>query len=187
MGDVWKYDQQLQVYFHAPSSTYAVPTPSGEWKYVPASEFTIGESSTGPTNAHAEKEDGEIEDDVGWGALMEPDQLKSALQPQPQPQYSGIQGEPEVETPKHILRLVVLESTVLKIGQVAIIDAREGGVQLGRDRCERGGTARVRLKEMEVSKTHALVYWGDGGEWDEGWFAVDLGASHLLQISPGMI
>jgi hypothetical protein len=28
---------------------------------------------------------------------------------------------------------------------------------------------------MQVSKTHATVYWGQGGEWDDGWFIVDTG------------
>lgn len=180
MAEVWKFDHQLQVYFHAPTSTYAVPTLTGEWNYIPASLFSIGEPSSFSTHAapQAEKEDGEIDDDVGWGALMEPEQLKTALQQPTRPSQAhpgAAVEEQEVETPKHILRLVVLKSEVLGVGEVAIIDAREGGVQIGRDRCEKGGTARVRLKEMEVSKTHAVVYWGDGGEWEEGWFAVDLG------------
>ena len=72
-------------------------------------------------------------------------------------------------------------SEVLSVGSVVVVDAREGGVQLGRDRCERGAQARVRVKEMEVSKTHALVYWGLRGDADEeesgerGWWVVDLG------------
>jgi hypothetical protein len=51
---------------------------------------------------------------------------------------------------------------------------------------EKGGQVRLRLKEMEVSKTHAVIYWGKGGEedgesrdgdgdGDDGWWLVDLG------------
>jgi hypothetical protein len=63
---------------------------------------------------------------------------------------------------------------------VAVIDTREGGVQLGRDRSEKGGHPKIRVKEMEVSKTHAVIYWGSGTaegeeEEQEGWWAVDLG------------
>ena len=87
--------------------------------------------------------------------------------------------------PSHVLRLVVIKSELLTLGEIAVLDAREGGVQIGRDRCEKGGAARVRLKEMEVSKTHAVVHWGQGGgddEEKEGWWVVDLG-EHLLSIA----
>lgn len=81
------------------------------------------------------------------------------------------------ERPNHLLRLVVLSSTSLSPGHLAVVDAREGGIQIGRDRCEKGGHPRVRVREMEVSKTHAVVYWGQGAEEKEGWWAVDLGTS----------
>ncbi|WOO76580.1 Angiogenic factor with G patch and FHA domains 1 [Vanrija pseudolonga] len=82
--------------------------------------------------------------------------------------------------PPHILRLVVKRSRALQPGAVAVLDAREGGIQLGRDRCERGAAARVRVREMEVSKTHALVYWGSGasgGADPDAWHVVDLGST----------
>ena len=208
--DAWLYDQALGVYFHSPSATYAIPDPiTGQWSYVAARDFRAGESSSTPVestgNGH-EREEGEVEDDVGWGGLMEPDELDAvikkkrptAVQHQPgstsssgmmekHPAYSYDDPKvfafpardaspPPKEMPKHLLRLVVLKSNVVTMGDVAIIDAREGGVQIGRDRCEKGGQARVRLKEMEVSKTHAVVYWGEGGNEDEErWWIVDLG------------
>jgi hypothetical protein len=93
--------------------------------------------------------------------------------------WGGLDVEEALSAPTHasasaskaiaVLRLVVERSDVLDAGLVAMIDAREGGVQIGRDRCERGAPARVRLKEMAVSKTHATVYH------DEGWWIVDQG------------
>ena len=57
MTDSWVWDADLGVYYNAPSNTYA-RLADGAWTYIPASEFST-------------LEDGEIADDVGWGALME--------------------------------------------------------------------------------------------------------------------
>jgi len=135
----WVWDATNRVYYSASSGTYAVMGAGGGWEYVAKEDMK-------PTD---DKEEGEIEDDVGWGALME-DKPKAV---------------------ERILRLVVTTSDVLDRG-VVIIDGREGGVQIGRDR-DNGGNARLRLKEMQVSKSHAVVYWsGD----DSQWCIVDLGA-----------
>jgi hypothetical protein len=162
-----------------------------------------------------EKEDGEIEDDMGWGGLMEPEELDRALksnekgkeamksdsiawsdQKEKHPIY-GVNNSisrssrlssssPPKETPNHLLRLVILSSPSLQEGHVAIIDTREGGIQLGRDRCEKSGHPRIRVKEMEVSKTHAVVYWGVGtgkeGDDEEGWWVVDMGKVIIMWI-----
>lgn len=77
----------------------------------------------------------------------------------------------EVSKQVFLLRLVVAESSVLQEGGVVVIDSREEGVQIGRDRA----VDRLRLKEMPVSKVHATIFFGQGGEWDDAWFAVDLG------------
>ena len=162
--DTWLWDPK-GYYYHAASTTYAIPDASGEWAYIPADQF----NGTGPSNGATtnggmeEKEEGEIDDDVGWGALMEPDGEEGAGK-----------AEAEVKKPVPNLRLVVTESNVLATGQVISIDTRPGGIQIGRDRCERGGQARIRLKEMAVSKTHATVYY------DEGWYVVDQGEITIL-------
>lgn len=137
----WVWDATNQVYYSASSGTYAVMGASG-WEYVARADM----------QATDDKEEGEIQDDVGWGALMED-----------KPKVVG-----------RILRLVVSKSDVLDNG-VVIIDGREGGVQIGRDR-DKGGSARLRLKEMEVSKTHAVVYWSAD---ESKWCIVDLGASSV--------
>jgi hypothetical protein len=146
----WIWDSANGVYFDPHSLTYAVPDKGG-WKYV--NSLDMKESL----------EEGEIDDDVGWGGLREPTARTAKVE--------------------HILRLVVERSSLLE--GVAVIDDREGGVQLGRDRCENGAVVRIRLKEMPVSKTHAVVYWGTGGDEVENWYIVDLGkatVAHTLRL-----
>ncbi|OCF62175.1 hypothetical protein L486_01842 [Kwoniella mangroviensis CBS 10435] len=245
-ADTWIYDHLHKVYFHPLSNSYAVPDPAtGQWNYIPASDFQSASSSSTsiaqpqPVQQQApdggEKEEGEIEDDMGWGGLMDPDKLaqiekdsksrstsnsnsktngnnhkKDTFQElEKHPSYVVPYDDPSLysfppdrkddteedhddnrpkETSNHILRLVVVHSKCLEIGQVVIIDAREDGIQLGRDRCEKGGQARVRLREMEVSKTHAVIYWGKGDitqedEEENGWWIVDLGSTHGTLLS----
>lgn len=66
-----------------------------------------------------------------------------------------------VPAPK-ILRLVVLSSDILPTTpdapRVAILDSREGGYYIGRDRSSSAPV--LRLREMVVSKCHALVWYG---------------------------
>lgn len=217
----WIWDNQHSLYYSPESGTYAYPDPiSGQWKYIPASSLESSSTHAETKIATAlegekgkEKEDGEIEDDVGWGGLMDPEELDRALQSKsrsksnlqtkgkandpstsyqekhpaygnPNPYTSHpASPSPPPSTPNHLLRLVVLSSPSLPEGHVAIIDAREGGIQLGRDRPEKGGHPKIRIKEMEVSKTHAVVYWGSGGEGEEGWWAVDLGVSCFIDLN----
>ncbi|KAJ4479913.1 hypothetical protein C8R41DRAFT_843240 [Lentinula lateritia] len=76
--------------------------------------------------------------------------------------------------PKAGLRLVVLNSRTLPKSNVAIIDGYPE-VQLGRDNPMSDHIPRVRLKEMEVSKLHASIYWDQF--WD-GWGVVDMASKH---------
>lgn len=282
-AETWVWNASVGVYYHAASNMYALPS-DGEWTYltpyqlgqqgIAADKRTAGrEGSSGrQRNDHGEaydnqradtsaKEDGEVEDDVGWGGLMDPEELARVVEKgrrgngkrwesieaeqrdsgssrhspwtgtdagDRHPAYSnGYEGdsphlgmwpskdtadnadsstppvaaqsdsrtdEPGISFPdpsSHLLRLVVRRSKELETASVAVLDAREGGIQIGRDRCDPGATARIRVREMEVSKTHALVYWGRSGGLRstakdsngdatadvEGWWIVDLGST----------
>lgn len=244
--DTWVFDSGKGVFYHAPSNTYAVPDSfTGQWTYHTASEFHQASSSNvhqksleGPLNRTTMKsdggreseEEGEIQDDVGWGGLMEPEKLaevekaakkwgkrngergtgefrqcwtaaeavssyrgaNSPLPPDISVSDSELPAEPSDYT---LLRLVVISTKSPKVstGQIAVIDTREGGVQIGRDKCEKGAPARIRLREMEVSKTHALIYWRENGDQQieveedskkngEGWWIVDLGEPLVISL-----
>ncbi|KAF9496773.1 hypothetical protein BDN71DRAFT_1445693 [Pleurotus eryngii] len=74
------------------------------------------------------------------------------------------------------LRFVVIQSGILPAKhKVAMADGYPD-LQFGRDAAPTGSsTPRVRLKEMEVSKVHASVYW-DGARKE--WGIVDMGSKH---------
>lgn len=179
--DAWAWNPDQGVYYHAQSGQYAIPSrDGGDWTYLSASEM----ASTGG------KEEGEIEDDVGWGGLMEPEQVAALVEKRAEPQRSWNEPDPPKEEqpePDRFLRLVVRRSKALEVGSVAVLDARPDGFRLGRDRAVKGDTPRVRVKEMEVSKTHALVYFGTRGREPrhgrdvapepEGWWILDLGST----------
>ncbi|KAF9223868.1 hypothetical protein BS17DRAFT_781337 [Gyrodon lividus] len=74
------------------------------------------------------------------------------------------------------MRLRVLRSSILhKSLNVAVLDAY-GETQFGRDVAPAGSeTPRIRLKEMEVSKLHATVFWD---KRRREWAVVDMGSKH---------
>ncbi|KAF9476698.1 hypothetical protein BDN70DRAFT_995486 [Pholiota conissans] len=84
-----------------------------------------------------------------------------------------------------VLRFVVLRSSILpKKQKVAVVDAYTE-IQIGRDVQPEGSiTPRIRLKEMEVSKFHATVYW-DGARKE--WNLVDMGSMHGTYLHSGPV
>lgn len=76
------------------------------------------------------------------------------------------------------IRLLVVKSKVpgISAGSILVVDAR--GVTLGRDRNEAG--PRLRLKELNVSKDHAAIYYDadkDNNGKNPGFAVVDLGST----------
>ncbi|KAF5367400.1 hypothetical protein D9758_003777 [Tetrapyrgos nigripes] len=72
------------------------------------------------------------------------------------------------------LRLLVSASQALPPShRIALLDGFTE-IQFGRDATD-SGVPKVRLKEMEVSKLHATVYWDES--WN-GWGLVDMGSKH---------
>lgn len=84
-----------------------------------------------------------------------------------------------------IFRLLALRSSILpKAQRIAVLDAYTE-VQIGRDvQTEGSTTPRIRLKEMEVSKFHATVYW-DGARKE--WNLVDMGSMHGTYVRSGPV
>jgi len=73
-------------------------------------------------------------------------------------------------------RLIVRATSILpRTQRLAVIEGYPE-VQIGRDVASPGSiTPRIRLKEMEVSKLHATIYWDDDrAEWG----LVDMGSKH---------
>ena len=92
-------------------------------------------------------------------------------------------GDGVTPTTWPLFRLLVLQSAVLhKHLRIAVLDAY-GEVQFGRDRAPDGSeTPRVRLKEMQVSKLHATVYWD---KERREWAVVDMGSKHGTFLQSG--
>ena len=87
---------------------------------------------------------------------------------------SPTSGQPAHSSPT--FRLTVQATSILpKAQRLAVIEGY-AEVQIGRDVAPQGSVVpRIRLKEMEVSKLHATIYWDDGrAEWG----LVDMGSKH---------
>ena len=118
-------------------------------------------------------------------SAVEDGEISGASQPQEEeyhPQYEWPGDDNESHQPRHsstyipTLRLLVHQSAILPRKQrLAILD-NYAEVQFGRDIAPPAtDTPRIRLKEMEVSKLHATVFWdADRAEWA----AVDMGSKH---------
>ncbi|KAJ8507282.1 hypothetical protein ONZ45_g10329 [Pleurotus djamor] len=77
---------------------------------------------------------------------------------------------------QHYLRFVVIRSAILPPKHRIVMADGFSELQFGRDIGPTGTSVpRVRLKEMEVSKLHASVYW-DGARQE--WGVVDMGSKH---------
>jgi pSer/pThr/pTyr-binding forkhead associated (FHA) protein len=74
------------------------------------------------------------------------------------------------------LRLLVTQTSILPRKQKLVIPDDYTELQFGRDVAPAGSEIpRIRLKEMEVSKVHATIYWDKEREW---WGIVDMGSKH---------
>lgn len=74
-----------------------------------------------------------------------------------------------------LLRLLVVTSSILPAKhRIAVLD-NFPELQIGRDAPTDRDTPRIRLKEMEVSKLHATVYWDSK---QREWNVVDMGSKH---------
>ncbi|KAI0360136.1 hypothetical protein OH77DRAFT_1394190 [Trametes cingulata] len=85
-------------------------------------------------------------------------------------------------SPTSSLRLLVQRSTLLRTqGKLALLDGYPE-IQIGRDAAPPGSDIpKIRLKEMEVSKLHATIYWDQA---HSRWLIVDMGSKHGTFIRP---
>lgn len=90
---------------------------------------------------------------------------------------------PTIKQPRHtVLRLLVTQTSILPHKQKLVDLEAYTELQFGRDVIPPGSeTPRVRLKEMEVSKLHATVYWD---KRLEVWGLVDHGSMHGTFVKP---
>lgn len=116
------------------------------------------------------------------GEIVNP---SSCSTPGPSEYLAGKSGdEPHKGTTStSFLRLAVLQSTCLPSKRRLAILTGYPEIQFGRDRPAAGSVVpRIRLKEMEVSKFHATVYW-DGARQE--WGIVDMGSMHGTFVHGG--
>ena len=105
----------------------------------------------------------------------------------PSLEYPGFESDDEVVevvpsvTPQGCFRLEVLSSEVLpRKKRLAILDAYKQ-TEIGRDISSSATQPRIRLKDMEVSKVHATMFWEEARA---GWAIVDMGSKHGTFITP---
>ena len=91
----------------------------------------------------------------------------------------GQQGTTRVSR-ERCMRLLVKSSLVLsKRRKLAVLDAYDE-VQIGRDVSHSTTVPRIRLKDMEVSKLHATIFWDHARD---AWSVVDMGSKHGTYVS----
>ncbi|TFY76608.1 hypothetical protein EWM64_g7403 [Hericium alpestre] len=124
------------------------------------------------------------------GEIVDASQAADAYDPAYE--WPGDDDEEQPVPPQHLLRssrdpstfrLIVHKTGILSSRwRLAIFDGHTE-VQFGRDAAPPGTeTPRVRLKEMEVSKVHATVFWdADRREWA----VVDMGSKHGTFVASG--
>ncbi|TDL25497.1 hypothetical protein BD410DRAFT_595074 [Rickenella mellea] len=115
--------------------------------------------------------------DYGHSLDLEWPGSDTSLHSKPQPQ-----AERPSTRPQNCVRLLVASSSILsRSRKIAVLDAYPQ-IQVGRDRPNSEVTPHIRLKEMEVSKHHATLFWDL--EVQE-WAIVDMGSKHGTFIARG--
>lgn len=139
------------------------------------------------TVAYANEAAADASGNVYSPALEWPHETESELTPPASLTAHSDDAAPTLGSHSHSspsLRLLVQRSSVLpKKHSIAVIDGYEE-VQLGRDAAHSSSDVpRIRLKEMEVSKIHATIYWDqDRREWA----VVDMGSKHGTFFQAGL-
>ncbi|KAI5480044.1 Forkhead-associated (FHA) domain containing protein [Pseudohyphozyma bogoriensis] len=179
----WVWVPEHSLYYNNSTRVWAKVRPDGTWDYSDAA----GQQTT--RQPHSEQlteeqdgatlEDGEDVDGTPLDIPIPEDQLW--------PDEREVEDGDDDPAGAPLLRLVVLESAVVKKGSVAILHPSDT-VTIGRDRSY---DKRVRLKELPVSKTHSTVFYlqrgidGDDTTRDGCWAISDCGSTHGTYVKRG--
>ncbi len=109
-------------------------------------------------------------------AIEWPEDTDSTAEFLPYDDTTAYESTANTPGPSVSLRLLVQHTTILRRNQrIALLDGYPQ-IEIGRDNAAAGSDVpRVRLKEMEVSKLHATIYWDqDRIQWS----IVDMGSKH---------
>lgn len=106
----------------------------------------------------------------------------TVLTPYPTETYAGEPGAKLSMTSASFRLLVRISAILHKRKTLAVLDGFSE-VQVGRDMAlPASETPRIRLKEMEVSKLHATIYWD---KERKEWCVVDMGSKHGTFVRSG--
>lgn len=171
----WIWDSNYSVYYNPKTQQHAQPQLNGKWIYseIPTKTTTNDEESEKKVQVKREGDRSLCSyHDIDEG---EYDNLDGT---------AIIEGEEAGDKDRWLkvpqLRLVVISSTVIPSSQTIVLVDPSEPLSFGRDKCH---TARVRLKELEVSKSHSVLFWLEEGlegrEGSEGcWGLSDSGSMH---------
>lgn len=159
----WQWIESASLYYSQTTKTWAKSHSDGTWEYSstqqPNNDHEPPIASTSTATSHSTPF--EVPLDQTWPSEEDEDPL------------------PPIKAP--LLRLVVVRSSLLSPNSVALVDP-DDGISIGRDKSYE---KKIRLKELEVSKCHCVVFWLRGEQIEavemqdkaEGkWMITDLGS-----------
>lgn len=201
-SSTWQWKAEFSLFFNPARNLWAqYDAQTGEYIYLP-SDSDLGTSTV---QEEKSKEEGEISDEEAQLPALP--SSSSSSRPLPSTDYddpslyafpSTTSSRPPTTTTgttQSTLRLLLVSSSCLPptLNLALLSSLQPDGYTLGRDKQLSPEEGRIRLREMEVSKSHAIVYhtvddaveaeaaayvdrdaWGGGGEevegraWDKG-------------------
>jgi pSer/pThr/pTyr-binding forkhead associated (FHA) protein len=91
----------------------------------------------------------------------------------------------EVPISSASMKLVVIESAVVDIGNLVLVDG--AGLSVGRDKLNESSSRRLRLPELPVSRHHCNIYLdktpSESNDDGDGFFIVDNGSTHGTEVN----
>lgn len=135
----------------------------------------IHDSNAGTRQLHPNTSDFIYDPSYEWPGEDTPPDMDDSESPGLVLKQTASSSAQPLSTSQQLLRLLVVTSSILPSKQrIAVLDGHSE-LQIGRDAPTDRDTPRVRLKEMEVSKLHATVYWDSK---QRAWSVVDMGSKH---------